>query len=106
MMRGFGASAEELEKAEALMQKAQDAEVCDVWPENWPVLMFFLKVQMQWMRAGMDGRRVCLNWPGVQVVAGALGQRGKAWREMVEALLVIERAVLEADAEMQINKDK
>ena len=83
------------------MMAAQGTEVCDVWPENWIAWQFFLRVQTQWVRAGMDGRRACLNWTSVEVVAKALGVRGKQWRELVEALTVVEAAVLEADVKMQ-----
>jgi hypothetical protein len=37
-----------------------------------------------------------LNWPGIEVVARATGLRGAAWRGQVQALLVVEKAVLEA----------
>ncbi len=100
-MHRLGANEEDLARAEDLLKATQDAEACDVWPENWEVWQFFLQVQTQWVRAGMDGRRACLNWPSVEVVAKAFGMRGKQWRELVQALMTVEAAVLEADVKMQ-----
>lgn len=100
-MRQWGASAEDLAMAESLMGQTadEDVDVCDVWPENWAAVQLFLQVQRQWVYAGMDLRRTGLNWPGIEVVARALGWRGKAWGEVVQALLVMEGAVITVDNE-------
>lgn len=101
MMRAWGASAEDLALAEQLRdaRSGVDREVFEVWEENWAHWLFFLDVDTQWVFAGMAAVRVGLNWPAIEVVARAMGVRGKVWRERVEALLVVEKAVLKAEHE-------
>jgi hypothetical protein len=101
MMRRWGASAEDLALAEQVrnLREGVPGDVCEVWPENWEHWRFFLGVSSQWVYAGMAGARVALNWPGIEVVARALGLRGKAWREQVLALQVVEAEALKAWSE-------
>lgn len=97
MMRQWGASEADLALARQLQeQQAGGGDVFEVWPENWDHWLFFLDVATQWLTAGLTGVRVGLNWPGIEVVARATGLRGAAWRGQVQALLVVEKAVLEA----------
>lgn len=100
-MRRWGASAEDLALAEQVraLREGDAGEMCEVWEDNWDHWKFFLGVSSQWVYAGMTGVRVALNWPGIEVVARALGVRGKAWREQVLALQVVEAAALKAWAE-------
>lgn len=101
-MRQWKATAESIEMAEKLRrQQMGDVEVFDVWEENWEAWMFFLDVSPQWIYAGMSAQRVGLNWPSIEVVARAVGWRRRRWRELVEALLVVERAVLIAESEQR-----
>lgn len=106
LMADWGAPASEMEMARALMQggHAADAPV-DVWPDNWEHWLFFLRVQTQWVLAGMAGQRVALRWEGIEPVARAMGWRRRQWRELVEALCVIEQAVLEADGRKNTKKE-
>lgn len=98
-MQAWGASDEVL--AQAREQMAEDAgeQVFEVWPENWRTWVFFMQVATLWQRAGMDGRRCALDWPGVEVVARGLGLVGRRWRQVVEELLLIQDEVLLVDAE-------
>lgn len=97
-MRRYGASDEDLALAEEVQeaQQGQTAGEFEVWEENWSHWCFFLTVQMRWVHAGMDGAKVALDFPAVEVVAKALGFRGRAWSRLVEDLLVIELTALEA----------
>ena len=100
-MRRWGASDEDIALAQRLMdqQAGTNGDVCEVWPDNWDAWCFFLKVARQWVYAGMDARRAALNWQGIEVVARALGWRGKRWAELVQALLVVEAEVIRIDNE-------
>jgi len=66
---------------------------CWVWPENWPALLMFLRMETQW-RIGLNGR-------------DGLDYRVLEWlfslypvddpRQLLEDLKVVEIAILEAD---------
>lgn len=97
-MRQWKATAESIELAEQLRkQQLGEAEVFEVWEENWATWLFFLDVSNQWFFVGMAAQRMGLNWPAIEVVARALGWRRRRWRELMEALLVVEKAVLAAE---------
>ena len=90
--------------AQALMNRHSDDAPAEVWPENWDIWRFFMRVQTQWVFAGMSGGRVALRWEGIEPVAQALGWRRRRWRELVEALGVIEFAVLAAEQRQRARK--
>ncbi|MGE0350945.1 DUF1799 domain-containing protein [Hydrogenophaga sp.] len=99
MMRRWNATEESLALAEQLRKQQQgNPDDFEVWEDNWAHWCFFLRISSQWLYAGFEGARGCLNLAGVEVVARAAGVRGKAWAEQLAALLVIEREVLEVDA--------
>lgn len=98
-MQRYGASEEVLAEMRAQMAEANGLQDCEVWPENWRTWQFFLSVGSLWHRAGMDGRRCALDWPGVEVVARARGLAGRAWRQLVDDLLLIQDTVLKVDAD-------
>lgn len=98
-MQRYGASEEVLAEMRAQMAEANGLQDCEVWPENWRTWQFFQAVGSLWHRAGMDGRRCALDWPGVEVVARARGLAGRAWRQLVDDLLLIQDTVLKVDAE-------
>lgn len=103
-MRAWGASDEVLADAEEQLAEQEQVGDFEVWPDNWDTWSFFLKVCAMWERTGMDGRRTWLAWPALEVVARGLGLKGKAWGEVVEALLLVQDAVLAVDAERAANK--
>lgn len=80
--------------AQGLMDEQTQEPPAQVWPENWEHWLFFMRVQTQWVFAGLAGVRVALRWEGIEPVATALGWRRRRWRELVEALGVIENTVL------------
>lgn len=101
-MRAMGATDEAVAQARAERageQKAADEaqDAFEVYEDNWEDWMFFLRVQVQWVHAGLDGRRVCLNWAGIAAFAGMAGVRHRRLERRTEALEVIERAVLRED---------
>lgn len=89
-----------LERGTAL---AHDPNECEVWPENWEVVQFFLRAQTQWVYAGGGmgpAVRVALNYPGVESVARIRGVPLEQLQAWDEDLRVIELAVLQADSEL------
>lgn len=74
--------------------KARQAEVAfDVLEENWQAVQVFEASQSQWRVAlAMMGAPVYLglDYPGVQVVAWALGVTRKAWPDVLMRLQVME----------------
>ena len=98
-MRRYGASEEVLAEMREQMAEDDGLQDCEVWPENWRTWQFFQAVGSLWQRTGMDGRRCALDWPGVEVVARAMGLAGRAWRQLVDDLLLIQDTVLVVDAE-------
>lgn len=107
MMRQWNATPESLALAEQLRDRQRGSpDDFEVWEENWDHWLFFLQVSTQWLYAGFEGARGSLNLAGVEVVARAVGVRGKAWAEQLKALLVIEREVLEVDARRREEKSR
>ena len=95
-----------LERGTAL---AHDPNVCEVWPENWEVLHFYLRAQTQWVYAGGGmgpAMRVALNYPGVESVARIRGVPFEQLQAWDEDLRVIELAVLQADSELATKRRK
>lgn len=78
-----------------------EGEVFPVWSDNWSTWLQFLKVQRQWVYAGMSGQRVSLNYPGIEShfrqAPVPRPDRPALWAD----LQVIEDAVLQADYEQQ-----
>jgi len=98
----MGATDEEVQQARAERggeQEAADEEqdAFEVYEDNWEDWMFFLRVQTQWVRAGLDGHRACLNWAGIAAFAAMAGVRHRRLARRTEALCVIEKAVLRED---------
>lgn len=107
LMERYEASEEDMELAREVMRRQQGKQKeVEVWPENWSNWLFFMKVQMHWVHAGMDGVRVALDFPAIEVVAKALGYRGKGWSQLVEDLLVIQETALDGWRERRAEKDE
>jgi hypothetical protein len=101
-LKAMGAPAAVIAAAEAQQPAVSpDAEVFQVWLDNWPVWMLFLQVQRQWVYAGMSGQRVSLNYPGIEthfrLAPVPRGERSAFWAD----LQIVENAVLMADYEQQ-----
>lgn len=70
---------------------AEGDEDCLVWPEAWPAVELFLKVQTQW-RGGASGI-IGLDYTAVRWVMQLYGVEDE--RELLEDLQVIEARVIE-----------
>lgn len=104
-LRAFGAPAKVIADAQAQQPAVPvDAEHFEVWPDNWPSWLLFIRVQRQWVYAGMSGQRVSLNYPGIEshfrVAPVPRADRAQRWADLHD----IENAVLQADYELQKNK--
>lgn len=68
-------------------------EPTPVWPQNWPALGLFLRLQTQWVR-GMDGQPTGLRYEAVEAAINLLGLPDKA--QVFDHLVEMEHAALEA----------
>jgi hypothetical protein len=100
----FGFTAEsvaEQQAKESVMPLREDFEVHEDAMDSW---LFFLKVQRQWVFVpvsagmGVTAVRMGLNWPGVESMVRLSRVKSARWDGLVDDLLVIEEAVLGAEA--------
>lgn len=65
---------------------------CEVWPEHHDAVRVFCAAQSQWrMAVGMGGAvYLGLDYPGVKVLAEAMGVRQKRWGLCLMQLQVME----------------
>lgn len=74
---------------------------CEIHQDNWDSVMFFLKVQTQWVHAsgGIGAVRVGLNHPAVESNMRMRGIKRSQQQALMDDLLVMELAVLDVDSE-------
>lgn len=104
-MRRFGATDADIAQVRRERGAAQAVapNVFEVWPENWDVWQFFLRVQTQWLYAGGGmgpAVRVEMNFPGVESKARIRGVPPEQLQAWADDLDTIELAVLQADNEL------
>lgn len=64
-----------------------------VWPENWPALCLFLRLQTQWTRDAM-GRREGLRYEAAEAAMNLMGTTDRP--TLFDHLVEMEHAALEA----------
>lgn len=96
-MRFFGVSEADIVKAQA-DQAAPEDEGFEVYEDCWESVMFFLKVQTQWVFRGMDAARTGLNYPAVESAMNMDGIKRQQRLALFADVRVMERAVLRGDA--------
>lgn len=69
-----------------------------IWPENWPVLQLFMRLQTQWRFSG-EGKLQGLRYDAAEIVMRQL--RMKKRRRLFDQLQEMEREALEAWDEQQ-----
>ena len=74
-------------------------EAFDVWPENWPAVEAFLRVQTQW-KVGSFGGLMGLDYAGVESAFRMMGVSNTA--EMFDTLQVMEAAVLTHQSKVKV----
>lgn len=74
-----------------VLPKPAEPESFDVWPENWPALMLYLRCSTQWRTAGMSGQRLGLDYPAVLAMADLHGCRDA---DTMDKIGTIEREIL------------
>lgn len=104
MLRKVKVSAADIEA----QQVAQSSELLEadfeVHEDAWESWLFFLKVCRQWRYVavsagmGMTSVRHALDWCGIESVIRLSGIKRSRWAGLLDDLLVIEEAVLVADA--------
>lgn len=106
-MRAWGAPAHEIARVQAIAAAAApraDAQPFGIWRDNAAPLQLFLDVRTQWVYVGMEGRRMGLNYAGVQAHLDIRIPRRKH-RALMTDLQVMELAVLQADTEIRKQKE-
>ena len=69
-----------------------DPEAFEVWEENWPAIEMFLRIQTQWVFAGM-GSIVGLNYQSLEFLFRIYEVKNPV--ELLEEIQEIERGVLD-----------
>jgi len=69
-----------------------------IWPENWPVLQLFMRLQTQW-RFGGEGKLLGLRYDAAEIVIRQM--RMKKRRRLFDQLQEMEHEALEAWDEQQ-----
>lgn len=101
-LRAMGVTEEAIE---AQQGKRNDGEVkkpdCELHADNWDSVMFFLKVQTQWLYAsgGMGMVRLGFNHPALETNMRVRGIKRAKQEALLDDMLVMELAVLEVDNE-------
>ena len=115
-LRKMGVPEEQIDAQLARGQKDVDDPAFDfeVHEDCWPSVMFFLKVQTQWLwmvqsrPAGLGvmvwSVRAGLNYPAVESALRMEGVKRRKWAKLLADLRLIETAVLSADAGVLSNK--
>lgn len=85
----LGAPADLVARERAAAQAAETAHAVDVWPENWPVVTLFFRLQTQW-RLGASGA-TGLDYHAARMVAETVGL---TW----DAFLLDDLQILESEA--------
>jgi hypothetical protein len=98
-LRAMGVSEADIEAAQAAHGDPPDEDYV-LFVDCWEAWQFFEAVQTQWVYAGMNGRRVRLDYAGVESGARLAGVPRSRWPELQADLRVIELAVLRADKEL------
>lgn len=90
-LKAFNAPQEVIDE----LLQAQKNEDFEVWPENWPFIDMFLRLQTQWRTS--FGGLVGLDYNAVQWLFDLYSVEDR--REMLEALQVMEHTILSAKTE-------
>lgn len=67
---------------------------CEVWPDNWEVWCLFEDIRGQWLRAGLDGAPVALDYNVLFKRMDDLGLIGARREEMFQDIKHMEREAL------------
>lgn len=76
----------------ALIARAQERMVIEVWPENWPAFRLFSRVGTQW-RVGMNGP-TGLSYEAVYPLMDRMQLSPDEWGLMLDDIAVLERQAL------------
>lgn len=98
-MRFFGVSEADIEAAQAAQAVPEVEDVFEVHEDCWESVMFFLRVQTQWVFRGMDAARSGLNNAAVEATMRMAGVKRACQNALLADLQLMELAVLKADAE-------
>ena len=101
-LRAMGVTEEAIAEQQG---KRNDDEVkkpdCELHADNWDSVMFFLKVQTQWVYAsgGLGSSRLGFNHPALEANMRMRGIKRSKQEALMDDMLAMELAVLEVDSE-------
>ncbi len=102
-LRRVGVKEADIEAALAQEAEAQEAQEPDeefeVHEDNWQSLLFFLRVQTQWVYFGIGGSRAGLNNTAVESTMRMARVKRVDQDALLDDLQVMEREILKSDAE-------
>lgn len=103
-LRRVGVKEEDIEAAlaqevEEETEAAPERFDFEVYEDCWEGVLLFLKVQTQWSYRGMEGQRSGLNYAAVESTMRMAGVKRVRQAGLLDDMQVMERAVLDADAE-------
>lgn len=100
-MRRMGFTEEAIEAQQGKKTEAPQRPDFEVHADNWDSVMFFLKVQTQWLYAsgGMGMVRLGFNHPALETNMRVRGIKRAKQEALLDDLLAMELAVLEVDNE-------
>ncbi len=79
--------------AERKLATGNDADGCEVWPENWESVTLFLALQTQWT-VSPAGRFIGINYPSVESLMNIPGVKKKRRVAMFDDIRLMELAAL------------
>lgn len=97
-LRRMGVSEADIEALQCEQAAPPELEF-EVYEDCWESVLFFLRVQTQWVYQGLDGRRAGLNNTAVESTMRMTGVRKARQGALLDDLQEMERAVLMADAQ-------
>ena len=99
-MEAFGATAQELDAAREAAQGTEEASPSfGIYAENVPTVQAFLALTGTWQYAGMHGQRTGMDWKSVEAWIDRHIRRRRRRKGISSGVMVMQHAVLQADAE-------
>jgi hypothetical protein len=78
----------------AARKPQDDAEICEVWEENWPVVELFMGLGTQWAVLAGFGASMHMGLPSTAIEAELRMRRVKNRAQVLDDLRAMERAAL------------
>jgi hypothetical protein len=91
------------EQIEEARKRSADVEECEVWPENWRAVRYFVRLGTQWRVGGM-GDLIGLDYAAVESALRMLAVQRSRWSSLFKDFQVMEAAAVDYLREKQSDK--